>query len=288
MTIAEVINRVLDYHPTLPNNKGCDDYKCGNPNDECTGIVTALTPNIAVIRRAIELGANLIFVHEPTFYTSEDGPGWFEGFPNSVYEEKRRLLDEHGITVWRDHDHMHFHNPDSIFTGVLKYLGWEACAETKKSDSSFFSHFLVTLPQAVTLGQLCDHLMERIGMNGVRFIGDAESPIRRVALVGHLYPMPAPAPEGGRPVEYSVQIIRELEEGFDAIIPGETIDWTVLSYVRDASLLGRNKAMISLGHFNWEELGMKYARDWLRELVGEALPVEYVPSGDMYQHRLRQ
>ena len=46
--------------------------------------------------------------------------------------------------------------------------------------------------------------------------------------------------------------------------------------------------MISLGHFNWEELGMKYARDWLRELVGDALPVEYVPSGDMYQYRLRQ
>ena len=70
-------------------------------------------------------GANLLIVHEPTFYTSQDGPGWFEDFPNRVYAEKRQLLEESGIAIWRDHDHMHFHQPDSIFTGVLKGLGWE-------------------------------------------------------------------------------------------------------------------------------------------------------------------
>ena len=46
--------------------------------------------------------------------------------------------------------------------------------------------------------------------------------------------------------------------------------------------------MINLGHYNWEELGMRYAKDWLSELLGGEVPVTYVPSEDMYQFYLRQ
>ena len=76
--------------------------------------------------------------------------------------------------------------------------------------------------------------MEKIGMNGVRYIGNPDDLVSRLAMVGHLYPMFAgPRKEGERPLEYSVQIIQDLEEKVDVIIPGETIDWTVLSYVHD-------------------------------------------------------
>ena len=245
MKIREVVEKILAYHPNLPGYKGCDDYKCGDPEVECTGVVTALTPNISVIRKAIELGANLIVVHEPTFYTSADEAGWFEPFENSVYEEKQKLLDDHGIVVWRDHDHWIIH--------------FEPC----------------------TLRQLCNHLINSIGMNGTRIIGDPEAIVSSAALVGHLYPMDYHKKDGTSG-EYGVSIINVLEKQADVIIPGEVIDWTVLSYVRDAIELGKTKAVINLGHFNWEELGMKYMKDWLSELVDEDLPVTYVPSGDMY------
>lgn len=277
MKIREVIDIILAYHPFIMDYHGCDDYKCGDPEAECTGIVTALTPNIQVIRRAIELGANLIVVHEPTFYTSADQNGWFEDFPNAVYDEKRALLDEHGIVVWRDHDHLHFHNPDGIFTGVLRYMGWEERAAVKHPKGAPFSHFIIDI-DPMSVEELANSLITKIGLNGARFIGRGGDIVRKVALVGHLYPMgPSSQPE------YSVQVIRELEEGCDVIIPGETIDWTVLSYVRDAVLLGKTKAMISIGHYNWEELGMRYAKDWLEELV-PGIAVTYVPSGDMYQY----
>ena len=189
--------------------------------------------------------------------------------------------------VWRDHDHLHFHRPDGIFTGVLKYLGWGKYARTEKSSASMFSHFIVNLPMPVSLESLSRHLMEKIGMNGVRYIGDPQAMVSRIALVGHLYPMFGAPGDGGRPVEYSVSLIRDMEEKVDVLIPGETIDWTVLSYIRDAVSLGRTKAMISLGHFNWEELGMKYAKDWLSELLGDSLMVTYVPAGDMYRYFVR-
>lgn len=279
MKIREVVEKILDYHPHLEGYKGCDDYKCGDPEQECTGVVTALTPNISVIRKAIELGANLIVVHEPTFYTSDDGPGWFEDFPNEIYEEKRALLDEHGIVIWRDHDHMHAHNPDSIFTGVLKYLDWEDKARVD-NDTGLFSHFLVNIEET-SLKELCEYLIEKIGINGARIIGNPDARVSRIAFVGHLYPQDYKKKDGSKG-EYSVRVIETLEKEADVIIPGEVIDWTVLSYVRDAVDLGRNKAVINIGHFNWEELGMKYMKDWLSELVENKVEVTYVPSGDMY------
>ena len=279
MKIRDVVEKILDYHPHLEGYKGCDDYKCGDPEQECTGVVTALTPNISVIRKAIELGANLIVVHEPTFYTSDDGPGWFEDFPNEIYEEKRALLDEHGIVIWRDHDHMHAHNPDSIFTGVLKYLDWEDKARVD-NDTGLFSHFLVNIEET-SLKELCEYLIEKIGINGARIIGNPDARVSRIAFVGHLYPQDYKKKDGSKG-EYSVRVIETLEKEADVIIPGEVIDWTVLSYVRDAVDLGRNKAVINIGHFNWEELGMKYMKDWLSELVENKVEVTYVPSGDMY------
>ena len=277
----EVINKILAYHPQLPNYNGCDDWKAGDKDSECTGVVTALSPTVNVIKKTAELGANLLVVHEPTFYTSLDEPGWFEDFPNSVAEEKQALLDKYGISVWRDHDHMHFHRPDGIFTGVLKYLSWEENCTVESSIA--FAHFIIEIPET-TVGELCRKLIDTIGLNGLRYIGDANAKVRKLAIVGHLYPMDTgKTRKDGKPLEYGVQIIDTLERKADVILPGEIIEWTALSYVRDAVELGKTKAVINLGHFNWEELGMKYAQEWISELVEGKVPVTYVPSGDMWK-----
>lgn len=274
MKIKEIVEKILEYHPIFPDDYcGCDDYKCGNPDDECSGIVVALAPTINVIKKAIQLKANLIIVHEPTFYTSIDGPGWYEEFNNSVYNEKRKLLDDNGITIWRDHDHLHAHNPDGIFTGIVKYMGFEGKTELVK-DTGGFPHYIVDVGE-MTLNDLCKYYVEKIGLNGVRYIGNPDMLVHKIAFVGHLYPQDINN-------EYSVKVIKTLEIDADVIVPGEIIDWTVLSYVRDAVELGKNKAVLNIGHFNSEELGMKYMKDWLSELINNKVDITYVPSGDMY------
>lgn len=280
MKIREVVEKILDYHPHVEGYKGCDDFKCGDPELECTGVITALAPNVSVIKKAIELGANLIVVHEPTFHTSDDD-GWNEEFSNSVLEEKLKLLNEHKIVVWRDHDHMHMNRPDSIFTGVLKYLGWEENA-TVDTDTGKYAHFLVTIPQ-MSVKEIADYLIEKIGLNGARIVGNPDMKATKLAFVGHLYPMNYKRKDGTLG-EYSVKVIETLEKKADVIIPGEVIDWTVFSYIKDASDLGINKAAINIGHFNWEELGMKYMKDWLSDLLENNVEVTYVPSGDIYSY----
>ena len=281
MKIKEVIEKILAYHPHLEGYRGCDDYKSGDPEMECTGVVTALTPNIAVIRKAIELNANLIVVHEPTYYTSQDGPGWFEDFDNEIYVEKHKLLEQHKSCIWRDHDHMHANDPDSIFTGVLKYMGWLDKAKVDR-DTGLYAHFLVDLEEC-SVRQLAQKLIDTIGLNGARIVGDENAIVKKAALVGHLDPQDIVKKDGSKG-EYSIKVIEAMENGVDVIIPGETIDWTVLSYIRDAYELGKNKAAILIGHFNWEELGMKYMKEWLFDLIEGQIPVTYVPSGDMYHY----
>ena len=286
MRIKDVVERILEYHPHLEGYKGCDDYKCGDPDGECTGVVCALTPSVHVIEKTIALGANLIVVHEPTFYTSADENGWFEDFGNEIYKEKRKLLDDHGICIWRDHDHMHANDPDSIFTGVLKYMGWQDKAQID-SDTGLFAHYLVQIDET-SVEELCHKLIDTIGINGARIVGDRHARVSRIALVGHLSPGDNIIRKDGSKGEYSVKVIETLEKKADLIIPGEVIDWTTLSYVRDASQLGHIKAAICIGHFNWEELGMRYMKDRLPGLLNDEVKVDYVPSEDMYTYVVKE
>ena len=283
MKISEVVDQILAYHPNLEDYTGCDEYKCGDPEQECTGIVSALVPTVEVIRKAAALGCNLIVTHEPISYQTPDFPEWKGRFPNRVYEEKQRLLKETGIVVWRDHDHMHAHQPDSIFTGVIRHMGWENYYQP--SDDLFIYKFI--LPET-TVGELAEYIKEKLNLNGLRYMGRDSDKISRIALVGHLYPnsfMTDGIDEDGYYHDYSMEVIRHMEEGgIQAIIPGEIIEWTTLSYIRDGIAQGRAMACYNIGHFNWEELGMKYAAEWIKDLVEKELPVHYVPTGDAFSY----
>lgn len=283
MKISEVIDKILDYHPHLENYQGCDEYKCGDPEQECTGIVSALVPTVEVIRKAAALGCNLIIAHEPISYQTPDFPEWKGRFPNRVYEEKQQLLKETGIVVWRDHDHMHAHQPDSIFTGVIRCMGWE---EYYQPSEGIFT-YKFSLPET-TVSELAQYIKQKLNLNGLRYMGNDSDRISKVAMVGHLYPnsfFPDGMDADGYYHDYSMEIIRQMEDGsIQAIIPGEIIEWTALSYIRDAVAEGKPMACYNIGHFAWEELGMKYAADWIRELVGKAVPVFYIPTGDAFSY----
>lgn len=284
MKKKEVIDKILQYHPHFPvDYNGCDDYKYGSPEEKCTGIATAITATPDVIKKAGDIGCNLLIVHEPTFYSTRDYPDWRAGFPNKIYEEKCRMLDQYHITIWRDHDHMHAHQPDSIFTGVIKYLGWEE-HQIKTDSPVLFTYFFRF--EDMTVGKMKKELIDRLNLNGIRYIGRPEATIRTVAFTGHLCPnaMGTDFQENEEYYhEYAADVIQMMENGVDAIIPGEVIDWTVISYIRDAVQMGKNLAAFNVGHFNWEELGMRYARDWISEIVEGKLPVYFIPAGDIYQ-----
>ena len=280
MKISEIIKKLEEYHPPLSERERehtCDVYKCGDPDRECTGIAVTCYASYNVVKTAAERGINLIICHEPAFYNHADKTDWLAD--NSVYAEKKRIIDEYGIVIWRDHDHIHAgpmssgrEYPDMIFRGIMMTLGWEKYVldDPKKP-------LLYGIPET-TVRELTKELTEKLNLNGARIIGDADAKVSKVFLCEHIRGNDGPFGSD------SDKIARIEKEGFDVIIPLETVDWTILEYVTDSAQQGKGRAVISMGHFNFEEPGMQYMARWLPEIIGGGVKVEYIQSGDIYSY----
>lgn len=257
-TILEVIDTILAAVPGAPLKETVDTFKSGDPTQEVTGIVTTFLASYEVIQHAIELGANLIITHEPTYYNHLDEVDWLEDDP--VYEAKRQLIEENNVVIWRFHDYWHMHRPDGILTGTVRDLGWEDYVDAKTPA-------IYNIP-AMALQDLALLFKERLGIRAVRVVGDLETVCRRVGLM--LGAM------GGGP---QINFLR-LED-LDVIVCGEVREWEITEYVRDAVAQGKMKALIVLGHANSEEAGMKWLVEWLRPRF-PGVEITHVGVGDPF------
>jgi len=259
-TIQEVIDTILKAMPVVPLQDTVDTFKSGDPSQQVTGIVTTFLASYEVIQRAIELGANLIITHEPTFYGHRDEVDWLAG--DSVYEAKRQLLEKNGIVVWRFHDYWHSYQPDGIITGVIKELGWERYVVP---NTRFFPIFDIP-PTSVR--DLALYLKVKLSAQIVRVVGSLEMICRRAGL--------AVGAPGGR---WHIQFLGK--EDVDVLITGEVSEWETAEYVRDAVAQGKELAMILVGHVNSEEPGMRYLVEWLRPRFPD-FAISHVPTGDPF------
>ena len=257
-TVQDVIDTILAQIPGGRLQETVDTVKCNDPMQPVTGIVTTFLASYAVIQKAVALGANLIITHEPTFYNHLDDVKQLED--DGVYRAKRQLLDDHGIVVWRFHDHWHRHEPDGIGVGVVRALGWQGYPNNGP---------LFTLPE-VALGELAQSVKLQLGIDTVRVVGDLDMPCRRVALL-----------VGAPGAEWQMGALGR--EDVDVLLTGEVHEWETSEYARDALLQGQRKGLIVLGHANSEEAGMAYLVEWLRPLL-PGVQITHVPVGDAFAY----
>lgn len=279
MKIIDIIRRIDAWHAPLGDMPfpTCDTIKCGDPEQECTGIAVTCYVSLDVIWQAKDRGINFIITHEPTFYgDSEHMDGELTGDP--VYEAKYKALQDGGIVVWRDHDHMHgpggpdatVHEvPDYIYTGIMKELGWEKYAFGELTKPLWYK-----LPD-MTVEELAQELLKKLNLTGMRLVGNRNAKISTVHICEHLW---------GNPRDDGA--IHRAGKA-DVLIPLEIVDWTLSEYIRDAAALGHPKAILEMGHFNFEELGMKYMTQWLPTVIDYAAEVIYIQSGDSFSYILR-
>ncbi|THF80311.1 Nif3-like dinuclear metal center hexameric protein [Cohnella fermenti] len=253
MKVQDIVERILERSCGERRlEQTCDVLASGSYETEVTGIVTTFTATVDVIREAIALGANLIVTHEPTYFTGRDGVDWLTNDP--VYAGKKKLLDEHGIVVWRFHDHMHMAKSDLIYDGLAKELGW---GDKKLDSASPWAYGI----EPTTVGELAAFFKSRLGMSNVRIVGKPESPCSRIGILvggGSL---------GLGREEMPMELMRDKE--LDVMVCGDITEWTLCAYVNDASMLGMNKAMIVVGHERTEEWGMKHLAEWLLPIAGD-------------------
>lgn len=284
MLASEVIKRIKAYCGGIGFDTGVpideettrDKILYGDPNQECTGIVTCLWANADVVERAQELGANLIIAHEALFWNHGDRQDFIA--ENKTYLAKKRLLDEWGGVVWRCHDYIHSRVPidtdgalvDGIFYGLAWKLGW---LDYRIGDIAMGLDFKI--PQ--TRGEdLARELVEKLGLNGTRLIGDSDAMVSRVHVPMHVMGV---APDDNRETIYAD------EHDVDCLMTMEFVDFTTSEFIRDSGMLDQGKCAITIGHFNLEEPGMEYMPTWIPMALGsDEISATFVPMGDTYQY----
>jgi putative NIF3 family GTP cyclohydrolase 1 type 2 len=158
------------------------------------------------------------------------------------------------MAVFRYHDFWHMHQPDGIYTGVVRQTGWQAYLEGNSQ------HVFVLPPTSLE-----EIAAEVKGIFGVRVVGDKNELHQRVGLFV------------GSPGPYW-QLPSIADDRLDLLICGEVSEWELVEYVRDARTYGHALGLIIVGHQPTEESGMAYLAEWLEpQLPG--IPVTHIPSG---------
>lgn len=267
MNVREITEIILAQNGNIKIENTCDQLIEGSWENQVTGVVTTFMATVEVIRRAIEKRCNLIITHEPTYFTGAGNLDWVKEDP--VYKMKTALIRNNGISIWRYHDHTHFIQPDLIYAGLLKDLGWKNYLENKLAFP-----YCYAIPYTSVI-DLVNLLKKTLGMKVIRVVGDTNMECRRIGiLVGFLS-------LGLGVEEMPAKLMREQQ--LDVIICGEITEFNLSAYVRDAAALGLKKAIIIIGHERSESPGMKDIAGWLQPLL-KGIPVHYIETGEPFRY----
>ena len=253
-TVGQIIDLFINEVPGIPIANTVDTIHSGSRDARVTGIVTTMFATIEVIRKAVDVNANFIIAHEPTYYNHTGTVDWLEG--HDLYKYKSELLKKHNITIWRNHDHVHRHVPDGVRMGVATKLGWE-----KYFDPA--SNQILNIPE-MTLKKLMEHIKQKLGITTMRYMGDLSQPCRKLLM--------NPGFNTGNIV---IPVI--AREKPDVVLGGEFHEWEAPEYVRDMQLSGQKISMVIMGHADSEEPGSEYMAQWLKEKI-TGVPVTHIPA----------
>ena len=101
-------------------------------------------------------------------------------------------------------------------------------------------------------------------MESIRVVGNPDMKFSKLAFM-------AGAPGGQRHIE----MLRNRE--VEVIVAGEAPEWETYLYTNDANVLGKNKAVIFLGHIKSEEAGMEYCVEWLKSFIN-GIPIHFIEN----------
>ncbi len=241
VTVGQVMDLFIKEVPGAPFEGTVDTLKTGSRNMVVTGIVTTMFATIDVIGKTIELGANFIIAHEPTFYNHRDETKWLEN--DDVYNYKANLLKQHNIAVWRNHDDIHSLKTDGVRKALVEQLGWQQFGNASQD--------IYTLSPAPALKALIAHVKAKLNIPQVRYIGNLNQTCKKVLLF--------PGAAGG-----TRQIEAISKKKPDVMVCGEVSEWETAEYVRDANAEGKPLSLVILGHIASEEPGSEYMAQWLK------------------------
>lgn len=235
----------------------CDTIKAGDGERELRRVGVTMFATVDVVRRAKEMGIDMLIVHEPTYYDHMD-----TDIPKTaVTVAKKQLIEDSGIVIWRYHDNMHYRMEDQITEGELYFLGLKG----KVQRTPYSASYVFECDNPITATELAEIMKNDLGIKHLRIAGEMNKKSKRLAACFG-------TPSG----------VFELlcDESIDIVMTGEACEWKLAEYARDASALGINKTLVVMGHVASERDGMRL----LAKKMQEKYPFEtvYIECGEVY------
>ena len=261
MKIRELFDELMRwgaaYEAMSPDGRTCDTCKAGSLDEEIRGVAASMFATPDVVRACAGAGINCLIVHEPTYYNH-----WDDHIPFAVGAEKKRLIEESGLTVFRFHDHAHAMSPDLIFDGEMRAIGLPGRREGQRGFG--ISRFM--LDESMTARALAKVIEEKLGVRHVRIAGCADRPGRLLSC------------SFGTPGHLAEEL-----EACDFVLTGEICEWADGQLARDYAQLGYGKAILVMGHIGSERDGMRRLIELLNDKY-PALGARYIECGEVYQY----
>ncbi len=259
MKIFELINE-LESYAAWDRDKTCDNIICGNADDDITSVGVTMFPTTEVIKNAVKMNINCLITHEPLFYRMEDGT------PHETGQEKLRILEENGITVYRFHDRAHAMTPDLIAEGQLKLLNLSGKLEKHGNYGGAFNAYRFLLDKPMTAKELAMELEKNLGVEHIRIAGCTDKKGRYIYCCFG----------AGGYIEKELRTV-------DFVITGELCEWREAELARDYAQQGANKAILVMGHQGSEYGGMKLLAERLDRKHKEFKTI-YINDGAVYSY----
>lgn len=237
----------------------CDVLKAGDENKEVHKIAITMMATVDVLRAVIAWGADMLVTHEPIFYNH-----WDTETKGSVAIEKRKLVEDSGLAVYRYHDYMHFRDTDRITYGVLTEMGITGTLE----HTPYAASYILFPDEPISALDFARRGEERIGVPHIRIAGDRHHPAKRIAACFG-------TPSG------VFDLLRD--ESIDMVVTGEACEWALAEYARDAAALGHKKALVVMGHIGSEKAGMRYLAKTVAAESSD-LEIKYFECGEVYTY----
>lgn len=189
----------------------------GDPNRLVTDVACMWNAHSASIRHAVELGAQMLIVHETLFYATQEsnwyvGPRHVDDIPANMH--RKILLNRDGLVVYRSHSNWDALDVDGVPDQAVKALGIAGLRVIGRQK--FFK--VHQMPSPMSLKELSCRAQEALGLPVVRLFGDTGQQITRFAfLIGGF----------GENQTHMPQAAREL--GAEAVIIGEMNEFEVIA-----------------------------------------------------------
>ena len=254
MKVREIRKHFIERADWVDAEKTVDRVIVGDPDLDVDRCLVVWMPSLDALQEASNRGLHLVICHEPTFWTHRD----LQPEDDSVLQEKKKFIIDHGITILRNHDCWDRWPGIGIPFAWAHALGIEG-EPARQSPSRYLHRYdIPALPLdafAARVAERCRTLGEPI----VQVVGDGSRPVSRIGIgTGAVC----------RPEEF-------IGLGCDCSVVCDDGNryWEALQKAREM-----DHPIIRVNHGTSEEPGMVTLTRYIHENI-DGLTAEHLPQG---------